>query len=79
MIDIGEWSICGGFTVFVYIYNAYKCIYVCVYIYIYNQTSLNRPAMGLTLYGPFREMIDLGNSNIGICGRSVGIQIKRSI
>ena len=32
--------------------------YMCVNIY--SKTSLNRPTMGLILYGPFREVVGLG-------------------
>ena len=28
---------------------------------VYNKTSLNRPTMGLTLSGPFREMVGSGS------------------
>ena len=33
-------------------------------ICIYSKTSLNRPTMGPTLAGPFREVIGLGSLNI---------------
>ena len=36
-----------------------------LYIYIvYSQTFLNRPTVGPTLNGPFREIIGIGNYNI---------------
>ena len=38
--------------------------YLCIYIYIYNKTTLNRPIMGPTLSGAFRKMVGLRNSNI---------------
>ena len=34
-----------------------------IYIYIYSKASLNQPIMGLTLNGPFREVIGLGSWN----------------
>ena len=48
-IDIGEWSVCGGGRV-----EKLYCIYN-----TYSETSLNRPTMGPTLYGSFREVVEL--------------------
>ena len=38
-------------------------LYIHIYIYVYSKTSLNRPTMG-PLSGRFREVVDLGSSNI---------------
>ena len=40
------------------IYTPYN-IHICSYIY--SKTSLNRPAMGLTLNDPFRDVVGSGN------------------
>ena len=45
------------------IQQGYTCIlyvHVCVYIYTHSTTSLNRPATGPTLNGPFREAVGIG-------------------
>ena len=47
-----------------------------IYIYIYNKTSLNQPAMGPTLCGPFREVV---TELQYVYGRYLGTEIKRSI
>ena len=55
-----------GFIVYTFTYiSVYVCthidmlVYVC--IYIKSNTSLNRPPMGPTLNGTFREVVCLGS------------------
>ena len=55
------------------------------YINLYAYTvkaSLNRPTMGPTLNGPFRQVVGLGSSKLitmVLYERSFGTRIKRSI
>ena len=43
-----------------YIYSIYIYILYIYCVYIYSKTSLNRATTGLTLNGPFKEVIGLG-------------------
>ena len=49
--------------------EGFYCVYIC------SKTSLNRPTMGPTLSGAFREVVGLGSWNISM-GGSFGIEIK---
>ena len=42
----------------------HRCIFMNIFIYLYSKTSLNHLTMGLTLNGPFGEVVSLGSSNI---------------
>ena len=53
VVGIGNWSICEG--------DLLDKSLLCIYKYIYSKTSLNRPNMGSTLSGPFREVVGLGS------------------
>ena len=50
-----------GLTATLFLGRLLTYIYIYIYIYIHSKASLNRLAMGPTVYGPFREMIDLGS------------------
>ena len=43
--------------------NQYKGVVDIQSIYAYSNTSLYKPAMGITLNGPFMEVVGLGSYN----------------
>ena len=45
------------FLIYMHIINYIECTYIC----IFSKTSLNRPTMGPTLGGSFKEVIGLGS------------------
>ena len=55
VVDLCRWLVREVFTV-------YMCIiYTRAHVDIYSKPSLNRPTLGLTLNGPFKEMVGLGS------------------
>ena len=46
--------------------------------YTHSKTSLNRPVMGPTLSGPFKEVVDIGSYNI-VMGDGIGRNPNKTI
>ena len=74
MVDFGRWSI-SGVTISVWAIDWDRNKVIDLWevdlwrwsvreVLLYSKTSINRPTMGPTFSGRFREMIGLGSSNV---------------